>query len=495
MLNIRNSIFILFITFVAVITATSIEVTYDLDRGWNMVAVPCIVEDSLIIDILPIIPPALKFDPTSGSYHELLVIPPTNVGIWVLSEIDTTFSIECECEESPDPFWTEEKLVSGFYHTIALKNNGFLWTWGWNPHGQLGNGTTVAHNHPLKVLDSDSSGFLARIVDIAAGEHHSLALKNDGTVWAWGDNRFGQLGIGDLTEHWLPVQVKGEDGVGYLTDVVSISTSFHHCLALKEDGSVWAWGENSHGQLGDGTSENRLTPVRVLGVHDTTYLSNIGEVYGGGAHSNAITEDGYLLAWGNNYRGELGDSTLICRSRPVHVRDETGVGNLDDIVSVSGAGMFTIALKSDGTVVGTGYNGWGMLGDGTNTNRRMPVHTLDESGIENLDGIIALSGGVDHCIAIKNDFTLRSWGYNYFGHLGDGTRTNRFLPVGVLGEDGTGLLSEVIAISANQEQSVALKQDGSIWIWNVQFGPSMTIIHTIPVQLLNDDGTGFNLYE
>ncbi|ASN82586.1 RCC1 domain-containing protein [Deinococcus ficus] len=195
---------------------------------------------------------------------------------------------------------------------------------------------------------------------IAGGDLHSLALMAGGTVRSWGDNRDGQLGDGTSNQRLIPVQVSG------LTNVVGVSGGHSHSLALMVDGTVRAWGSNLIGQLGDGTSgTDRLTPVTVSG------LTDVVGVAGGGSHSLALRADGTVRAWGNNGSGQLGDGTSNQRLVPVQV------SGLTNVVGVAGGGGYSLALMADGTVRGWGANSIGQLGDGTSgTNRLTPVTVL-----------------------------------------------------------------------------------------------------------------------
>jgi hypothetical protein len=238
-------------------------------------------------------------------------------------------------------------------HTIALKGDGMVWTWGNNDYGQLGDGTTTARRTPVQV-----SG-LTGVTAIAGGEgHNTIALKGDGTVWTWGANWYGQLGDGTTTDRLTPVQVSG------LTSVTAIAGGNFHTIALKGDGTVWTWGNNFAGELGDGTNTNRSTPVQVSG------LTGVTAIAGGNFHTIALKGDGTVWTWGYNFDGELGDGTNTNRSTPVQVSGLTGV------TAIAGGGSHTIALKSDGTIWTWGENGSGQLGDGTTTGRWTPVQAL-----------------------------------------------------------------------------------------------------------------------
>jgi len=190
-------------------------------------------------------------------------------------------------------------VAGGSSHTMGLKEDGKLWAWGSNNYGQLGDGTYTERITPVQVQG------LSNVISIAAGDSPSLALRSDGTLWAWGYNGYGQLGDGTYTNRSTPVQVQG------LSNVISIAAEYCYSLALRSDGTLWAWGYNYYGQLGDGTYTNRTTPVQVQG------LSNVISIAAGYYHSLALRSDGTLWAWGYNGSGQLGDGTYTSHTTPV----------------------------------------------------------------------------------------------------------------------------------------------------------------------------------
>ena len=191
-----------------------------------------------------------------------------------------------ESSEEMESFETEPMISAGGGHSLALKDNGTVWAWGSNFNGQLGNGTNENEAAPIEVSS------LTNVVEVSAAWDHSMALKEDGTVWSWGRNNKGQLGDNTTENRNEPVQVKN------LENVVSIKTNQDHCLAAKENGTVWAWGANDSGQLGDGTTEERHAPVQVKGPDEDGYLEEVIEVKSGASHSMALKEDGTVWAWG-----------------------------------------------------------------------------------------------------------------------------------------------------------------------------------------------------
>jgi alpha-tubulin suppressor-like RCC1 family protein/subtilisin family serine protease len=260
-------------------------------------------------------------------------------------------------------------IDAGYSHTLALKPDGTLWAWGNNSGGALGDGTSVNRPTPTQVNG------LAGVVHAAAGSVHSLAVKSDGTVWAWGVNGNGQLGDGTTTNRSTPVQVPG------LTNVKLVAAGLNHSLALKRDGTVWAWGNNDDGQLGDGTQTQRLAPVQVSGLSNIVAIDAAGDnVYAErGSFSVALRSDGTVWAWGNNASGQLSDGTLVDRSTPVQIPGLLGVKD------VAAGWAHVIALKTDGTVWAWGKNRLGQLGDGTNFDHSTPAPVIWLSGVVAID--------------------------------------------------------------------------------------------------------------
>jgi len=327
-------------------------------------------------------------------------------------------------------------VSAGSHHTLALKKDGTLWAWGFNYYGQLGIGTNEWEDFRSAPVQVGAERDWAAV---SAGGGHTLALKKDGSLWAWGLNDDGQLGDNTTTRHNAPVRV-GTD-----TDWAAISAGGYHSLALKSDGSLWAWGLNSVGQLGIGTSgvKNFLkTPVRV-GTE-----KNWLDISAGDSHSLALKNEsgiaGSLWAWGDNFYGQLGDGTNKNSNVPLKV------GTATNWASVSAGGWHSLALKSNGSLWSWGWNFYGQLGDGTNTNRNAPV-AITGSNWE------TVSAGDRHSLALKSDGSLWAWGGNDVGQLGDGTTTNRQTPVSV----GSGWE----AASAGGYHTLALKPNGSLWIW------------------------------
>ncbi|MDN3514170.1 MAG: carboxypeptidase regulatory-like domain-containing protein [Candidatus Brocadia sp.] len=346
------------------------------------------------------------------------------------------------------------QVAGGGFHSLALKPEGTVWAWGWNDFGQLGNGTTSNSAVPVQVSN------LSDVVLIARGRHYSMALKSDGTVRTWGRNEFGQLGNGTTTNSNVPVPVSN------LSGVIAIDGGGYHCLALKSDGTIWAWGRNDFGQLGNGTTVNSAVPVQV------SNLSGVVAIAGGGLHSLAQKSDGTIWAWGRNDSGQLGNGTTVNSAVPVQV------SNLSGVIAIAGGGFHNLVLMSDGTVRAWGRNNFGQLGNGTTTNSLVPVQ------VSNLTDVVSIDRGRSHSLAMRSNGTVLAWGNNSNGQLGNGTTNNSTIPLQVSN------LSNAATIAGGGHHTLATKTDGTAWAWGKndfgQLGDGTTNDSTVPVQVSID---------
>jgi len=303
--------------------------------------------------------------------------------------------------------------------SLALGNDGSVYAWGYNANGQLGYNTTMNFNMPVNVLGMDGTGKLSGIQAISAGSSFSLALGNDGSVYAWGANEYGQLGNNSTTKSLVPVKVKGPGGTGELSGIHAISAGSSFSLALGNDGSVYAWGNNG-GQLGNGTTTNSPVPVKVKGVGGTGELSGIKTISAGTSYSLALGNDGSVYAWGSNYYGQLGNGTTTNSSVPVKVKGPGGTGELSGIQSIAADGDFSLALENGGSVYAWGSNYYGQLGNGSTANSLFPALVGSSNP---LFGIHAISAAGSYALAFGRERVF-VWGNNTWGQLGDGTTLN-----------------------------------------------------------------------
>ncbi len=371
----------------------------------------------------------------------------------------------------------------------------------------------------IRVHGPDDEGYLQDIDDIDAGWKHSLAVDASNFVWAWGWNSEGQLGDGSDDPHSTPVQVRGgQMGTPYLQNIDSISAgrSGEHSLAVDSSGLVYAWGRNEEGQLGNGDSgpdERELTPVKVKGVNGQGDLDDIFTVSAGEQHSMALGNDARVYTWGDNLfqdgerRGKLGngDTTSNLVDTPVLVLRNDNSEPLENIVGISAGWDHSMALDTGGYVYTWGNNGecydsdGGRLGDGTTTDRSKAVKVVGVGGSGDLDNIEAISAGEGHSMALDTSGYVYCWGDNYYGQLGDGTNDHSPAPVQVVGPDGDGYLENIVAISAGFWHSLAIDSDGTIWVWGKgtygRLGIGTTgnanIPQRVPVVYNNTQGTSY----
>jgi alpha-tubulin suppressor-like RCC1 family protein len=267
-------------------------------------------------------------------------------------------------------------VAAGDYHSVALKSDGTVWAWGYNVYGQLGDGTTTQRTTPVQV-----SGLSGVIAIAGGGQYWTLALKSDGTVWAWGYNGNGQFGNGTTASSSVAVRQ------GTIYDVVGIAAGTYHSVALKADGTVWDWGANGYGQLGNGTTGTSYVPVQAIGVSSAIAIA------AGQYHTLAVKSDGTVMAWGYNANGQLGDGTITNRSTPVAVSGLTGVTSI-------AAGNHSIATaRNNGVnlIWAWGLNNSGQLGDETSVERHVPVltHGATDSDQDGLSDWKEISLGSD----------------------------------------------------------------------------------------------------
>ena len=341
----------------------------------------------------------------------------------------------------------------GFQHSVALRSDGTVLTAGDDTHGQLGDGTIGGGNRTTfgQVVLAPGGANLSGIVAVSGGGQHSLALKSDGTVWAWGRNINGQLGNGANMNSAVPVQV-GAGIAAFNTHVVAVSAGTSHSLALTDDGKVWAWGFNNNGQLGDGTTTSSTVPIQVKVSAGGAQLSNIEQISAGEDDSVALTSGGLVLVWGCNMFGEVGDNTTTNAPYPTQTTNTL----MGTIVQISAGTYHNVAVNTLGDVYAWGQGGFGQIGDNNTADALVPR----KSGTTGapLANIVRIEAhDAYQTLARRFDGTLFVWGTNFNGPIGNGTTTNQTTPLNISGAAGTGgnLGTNIAVFGAGRETSFA----------------------------------------
>jgi uncharacterized repeat protein (TIGR02543 family) len=304
-----------------------------------------------------------------------------------------------------DEDWT--KVSAGYQHTVALKSDGSLWTWGDNHYGKLGDGTwEFQRDHPVRIgSDNDWAA-------VEAGENHTVALKSDGSLWVWG-YALGGYGVGGTPINWnVPTRVLGD------SKWIAVSAGFNHTLAIKEDGSLWGWGWNSKGQLGSSVADFYVDfteePVQVS-------AEQWAAVSAGDEFTIGLKADGSLWAWGWNNVGQLGDGSVADKSIPIRVGSDTW------LAAVAGTDH-VVAIKADGSLWAWGGNQYGELGNGSSDGISDPPPHPDPAQIGTDTDWRFVTTRYNHNAAIKEDGSLWLWGLGALGRLGDGTTASKTTP-------------------------------------------------------------------
>ena len=321
------------------------------------------------------------------------------------------------------------KVSSGSNHTLGIKTDGTLWSWGEGNFGQLGNGLDGNENKTSSPFQIGNLSWK----EVSAGIFNSAAIRSDGTLWTWGEN-YGTLGLNDGNSRSSPVQV-GSDN-----NWKQISNSVIHTLAIRTDGTLWGWGEGNSGQLGQNDTVSHSSPVQI------TIDSDWKQVSAAYSSSFAVKNDGTLWSWGNSGYGVLGNGTDF-----IDLSSPTQVGSLSDWASVSATLFNAVAVKTDGTLWAWGEGGGGTLGQNDTASHSSPVQVGNDS---NWASACVGSGNV---AALKSDGTLWTWGYNYSGELGngDGTGDGKSSPIQIASDKKWGFIScagsNVQAITYSEE--------------------------------------------
>lgn len=332
-------------------------------------------------------------------------------------------------------------VSGGLEHTLAIKQDGTLFAWGRNQTGQLGDGTFLDRTTPTAI---GTSKIWKKVV---AGDYHAIGLRTDGTLWAWGRNLNGQLGTGNSASTNVPVPVGTE------ADWVDVAAGTYHSAAVKSDGTVWTWGRNTVGQLGLGDNVDRFDPQKVVTATNTWVA-----VAAGADHTVVLNASGALWGWGNNFSGQLGLGTNTNTLSPMAVVDPNAAAVAAGASptrwsAVAAGGAHTLAIQTNGRLYAWGSNLKGQLGNGLGVDSNVPTRV-------GTDGDWAsVSAGREHSAATRIGGTLWVWGGNGDAQLGNGTFTSQVVPSQV------GSSANWAKVGTGPFTTFAVATDGLLWGW------------------------------
>lgn len=387
---------------------------------------------------LPPVTLTIQSDVAAGGFHSVYLDETGQVWTWG----DNRFG-QLGNEDTTEPLLNPEvvsalpsiaRISAGGSHTMALTTDGQVWTWGGNHDNTLGVSTsTTTQATPVLIPNLD------HVMAIAAGDGHGVALRSNGTVWTWGINMDGQLGLPQDSNHPFPEQV------AEINDAIAIAAGNFHTLIVRQDGSVWAAGLNNHGQLGDGTTVSRTEFKPVPG------LTNVQRVSAGESYSMALDRYGDVWTWGDNDLGATGNDATT-PAAPQHPTIPPGV----PYVGIAAGGSHALALNENGVLWSWGYNGHGQLGYQT----AEPVSPVPES-VPIVEAIITVVANETHSIALSQNQAIITWGDNSFGQLGDGSTQSHFEPTAITFGDAT-TMNEPLHTQVELSKSIASASDWSI---------------------------------
>jgi alpha-tubulin suppressor-like RCC1 family protein len=409
---------------------------------------------------------------TTGFYHT--IAGQTNGSLWGWgrnAELQVGMSTIIARLLAPTRIGTASswtEAAAGSDFTLAVQANGSLWGWGTNFYGGIGAGTIILQaSIPLRI------GTASNWKHVAAGFMHSLATRTDGTLWGTGRSDYGQVGDGTPEQRHSFVQI------GTATNWDAIAAGTYHSAAQRSDGTLWGWGYNAYGQVGSDeltacTYQYFVTPLNISVVATPRRLANSiwASVTSSSSshHVLAIRTDSSFWGWGLNHFNQLGDGVY----GSWHVFPVQTAANRPWRSLATGY-QHSAGISRDGRLWTWGYNYYGALGDGSLLEKRAPVQIGSATNWK------SVSAGEYHTVAIRTDGTLWAWGLNSTGQLGDGSTTNRLVPTRV------GTATNWVTVSAGGNYTVAIRADGTLWAWgsnvDYQLGDGTTINRSIPVQI------------
>ena len=379
------------------------------------------------------------------------------------------------------------QVSSDYYHSSALTASGRIFTWGEGDYGRLGNGASTDKSTPTEITNRFSLTEGDKIIQVSLGGSHSSALTASGRLFTWGNNSLGQLGDGTNNNSLTPIEITNRFILAEGDKIIQVSLGYSHSAALTASGRLFTWGYNSYYQLGNGSFNDRTLPTEITNRFSLTEGDKIIQVSLGYSHSAALTASGRLFTWGYNFVGELGNGTTTYKSTPTEITGQFNLSEEDKIIQVSLGGSHSSALTASGRIFTWGEGDYGRLGNGASTDKYTPTEITNRFSLTEGDKIIQVSLGGSHSSALTASGRLFTWGNNSLGQLGVGTTTNSFTPTEITNRFSLTEGDKIIQVSLGWEHSLAITSDGRFYTWgdNVfgQLGDGTTTAKYIPNEI------------
>lgn len=375
----------------------------------------------------------------------------------------------------------------GGAHSAALSATGRIFAWGNNEKGQLGDGTTTSRIIPTEITGQFALADGEILVFLALGDKFSAALTSAGRVFTWGWNYRGRLGDGTTTSKSVPTDITGQFVLHSGETIRSVSVGGIYCGALTTEGRVFTWGENGMSQLGDGTIERKIVPTEITSRFPLESGESVGILSLGFFHSAAITSEGRVFTWGNNSSGQLGDGTNYFSTDLLDITAQFGLGEGETVDAIFLGEFHSLAKTSLGRVFAWGMNSDGQLGDGTTGTRWSPVDITGRFSLQGEETVTAVSIGNSTSGCLTSLGRVFTWGDNYYGQLGDATTADQNEPVDITGQLRLAAGDSSFAVLLQRTNSAVLTAEGAIFCWGAneegQLGDGTTKSRVVPKEI------------
>jgi len=379
------------------------------------------------------------------------------------------------------------QVILGSSSSSAITTDGQLYMWGNNGQGQLGDGTNTTRYSPINITLNFDLEVGEKIVKVDHGDGFSLALTSFGRVFSWGDDYYRGIEVVPPESVYYPTDITASFTLDPEDKIIDIAAGYYHLAVWSSSGELFMWGNNASGQLGDGTLEERLTPVNITDNLEFDAGEKISEIGLGEDHSLMLTSMGRVFAWGSNYIGQLGDETLGAVSIPTKIDANFNFNIGESITDITVGKLYNIAMSSEGRVFTWGDNEYGQLGDGTDVGKPTPTDITSNFAFNEGEHLMQVDTGDGFFVASSNENRVFLWGYNDDGELGIGNNDHQYLPIDNTLAFELSLEEDVLNVSAGEYHGALLTSFGRCLVWGYnsdgELGDETTETRETPVEI------------